>query len=104
MKELETYKRIAKLSVELQMIQLALLDINPKYGFKKKTKAYQEVLDKEQAMILKKLEDKLTKEELDVVSNHTNETALALDYITDVIFNFKENKHLFKAITKHINL
>ena len=103
-KEIETYKRIAKIGVELQMIQLSLADISPKYEFKRKTKSFQLVVEQEQDKILNKLKVALSKEELDEICNHTNETALALDYITDVIFNFKQNNHLFKAITKHINL
>lgn len=99
MKDLKFTKTIVLCS----LLDLALEELEMEKDFKRRTKLYKAVLERELARQQKIVEHNCGKEIADDGLAAQNQLTLQIDYILDCIFGLQENKELIKQIEKHIN-
>ena len=99
MKDLKFTKTIVLCS----LLDLALEELEMEKDFKRRTKLYKAVLERELARQQKIVEHNCGKEVADDGLAAQNQLTLQIDYILDCIFGLQENKELIKQIEKHLN-
>ena len=98
MKDLKFTKTIVLCS----LLDLALEELEMEKDFKRRTKLYRAVLERELARQQKIVEHNCGKEVADDGLAAQNQLTLQIDYILDCIFGLQENKELIKQIEKQI--
>lgn len=99
MKDLKFTKTIVLCS----LLDLALEELEMEKDFKRRTKLYKAVLERELARQQKIVELNCGKEVADDGLAAQNQLTLQIDYILDCIFGLQENKELITQIEKHLN-
>ena len=99
MKDLKFTKTIVLCS----LLDLALEELEMEKDFKRRTKLYKVVLERELARQQKIVEFNCGKEVADDGLAAQNQLTLQIDYILDCIFGLQENKELIQQIEKHLN-
>ena len=99
MKDLKFTKTIVLCS----LLDLALEELEMEKDFKRRTKLYKVVLERELARQQKIVEFNCGKEVADDGLAAQNQLTLQIDYILDCIFGLQKNKELIQQIEKHLN-
>ena len=99
MKDLKFTKTIVLCS----LLDLALEELEMEKDFKRRTKLYKVVLERELARQQKIVEFNCGKEVADDGLAAQNQLTLQIDYILDCIFGLQENKELITQIENHLN-
>ena len=99
MKDLKFTKTIVLCS----LLDLALEELEMEKDFKRRTKLYKVVLERELARQQKIVEHNCGKEVADDGLAAQNQLTLQIDYILDCSFGLQENKELIKQIENHLN-
>lgn len=99
MKDLKFTKTIVLCS----LLDLAIEELEMEKDFKRRTKLYKAVLERELARQQKIVEHNCGKQVADDGLAAQNQLTLQIDYILDCIFGVQENKELIQQIEKHIS-
>ena len=99
MKDLKFTKTIVLCS----LLDLALEELEMEKDFKRRTKLYKVILERELLRQQKIVEHNCGKQMADDGLAAQNQLTLQVDYLLDCIFGLQENKELIKQIEKHIN-
>lgn len=97
------YLKFTKTIVLCSLLDLALEELEIEKDFKRRTKLYKVVLERELARQQKIVEHNCGKQVADDGLAAQNQLTLQIDYILDCIFGLQENKELITQIEKHIN-
>ena len=95
--------KFTKTIVLCSLLDLALEELDMEKDFKRRTKLYKVILERELARQQKIVEHNCGKQVADDGLAAQNQLTLQVDYILDCIFGLQENKELIIQIEKHIN-
>ena len=95
--------KFTKTIVLCSLLDLALEELEMEKDFKRRTKLYKAILERELARQQKIVEHNCGKQVADDGLAAQNQLTLQVDYLLDCIFGLQENKELITQIEKHIN-
>ena len=96
-------RQFSKTIVLCSLLDLAMEELAMSKEFKRRTKLYKVVLERELARQQKIVEFNCGKEVADDGLAAQNQLTLQIDYILDCIFGLQENKELITQIENHLN-
>ena len=96
-------RQFSKTIVLCSLLDLAMEELAMSKEFKRRTKLYKGVLERELKRQQLAVEIKCGKQVADDGLAAQNQLTLQVDYLLDVIFGVQENKDLLTAIQKYIN-
>ena len=95
-------KQFSKTIVLCSLLDLAMEELAMSKEFKRRTKLYKAVLERELKRQQLAVEIQCGKEVADDGLAAQNQLTLQIDYLLDVVFGIRENKELVKSIEEHL--
>ena len=95
-------RQFSKTIVLCSLLDLAMEELAMSKEFKRRTKLYKGVLERELKRQQLAVEIECGKQVADDGLAGQNQLTLQVDYILDVIFGIRENKELVKTIEEHL--